>query len=279
MLNHPVGHCPPWLRAGFAARGAFSPELRRDVTCAVWADLSAAVVAKVYRPGDFARAHIEAATATAAAAAGVDTPALLGVQVSDDHAVTWWRWREGAATSDPLDVVGLLRVLHDRANPDGLPACAQAPPRPVLADPGARALAVALAPMIAAAGAAAARLRDLPVVVVHGDPNPTNVLVGAGGLVLLDFGSGGPGPRVLDVTAAVVLAVECGSATPVQVLAAYGAHPDVTRQALADAELVVAADRAGICYTIPGWLDEGWERHAAWRAGRRYVFGAGNHPK
>jgi len=133
MLNHQLGRCPPWLRAGFAARGAFAPELLRDVTCAVWADQTAAVVAKVYRSGDFERARIEAATAASAAKAGLDTPALLGVQVSADHAVTWWRWREGVTTLDPLDVVALLRVLHDRANPSGLPACTLAAPRPVLA--------------------------------------------------------------------------------------------------------------------------------------------------
>jgi len=279
MPNRPPGVCPPWLRAGFAARGGLHPQLLRDVTCAVWVDRGAALVAKVYRDGDFARARAEAGAASAAAAAGVDTPAQLGVQVGTDHAVTWWRWRDGTATSDPVEVAATLRVLHDRAVVDGLAA----PVRPgwhrPLAGPGAQGLAAALAPMVAAAAAAAERLSDLPVVLVHGDPNPTNVLVAQTGLVLLDFGSGGSGPRVLDVARVIVLAVECATATAVQVLAAYGTHADVYPDALAQAELVKAADRAAVCCAIPGWLDEGWERLEAWKAGRRYVFGVGNHPK
>lgn len=77
---------------------------------------------------------------------------------------------------------------------------------------------------------------------IHADPNPTNVLDGSGGPVLIDWGSAGAGPRACDVAY-------------LQVMAADAARTD------------------------PTWQAEALARREALASGQPYRFAAGDGPR
>jgi hypothetical protein len=266
---------PRWLADAFVARGGAAPTLLRDVAAAVWAD--GKFVAKL--DDDPAQARREQRLAAQFSCAGCRVAEPLGAQESADtaDAVSWWAWVDIDGPASPCEAVRWLRTAHDTAKTQGVPPARWLPSHRAV-HPDAVELHYALAPWRRRAREVHARLVGLPDVVIHGDANPTNIVRSGGGVLALDFGAAGTGPRVADVATVAVLAVETGRSSWGEVIAAYGPHQDVTPALMQSAELVVAVARAQACTWVP-WLEEGWDRLAALRASRPYVFSGGGHPK
>jgi len=274
---------PWWLQSEFEARGCRDVRLVRIGSSQVWGSASKNLIAKVYPLLSRELAEKEMMVTAAAKAGGAPVPELLGFTIHGEFAVSWWRREEATQDVDnPVEVAKILRDLHDRAQITGLP------PMDPFIQISTPAIGLApsellekLGPMEVSAREAWDRIVSLPQVVLHGDPNPTNVLRRDfdGSLVLVDFGAGGAGPRVFDVAVLCVLARETGSATEGDILAAYGEHQDVSADELKDAMEVVAYQRTEVCSRVYGWEQEGWDRLRSWQTGTSYVFGAGGHPK
>ena len=274
MSTH-VSVAPRWLADAFTSRGGNAPRLLRDVDDAVWTDGS--LVAKLHKDPGQARHEQMAANRFSAAGCCVAPP--WGIQeTGTGSAVSWWTYADIEGPTTSCEAARWLREAHDTAAVQPMPL-ARLVPSTRAAHPGAAELHTGLAPWRHHAHEAQATLARLPQVLIHGDANPTNIVRSADGSVLaLDFGASGAGPRVFDVATVAVVATETGTASRSEVVDAYGPHPDITPELMQVAELIVAVARAQACTWVP-WLDEGWERLEALRAGRPYVFGAGNHPK
>ena len=258
----------------FAPRGGGTPFLLRDVDSAVWTNKT--VVAKLHRT--FRDAHREQDVAHRFQKAGVRVASPLGAEhIRGGGAVGWWEFLAIDGPASSCDTARWLRVAHDNASAEDLH---YAPVGMFRRQPHPDAIELhdALAPWRRRATSEQEILVRAPRVLVHGDPNPTNIIRSKGAVVGLDFGSAGAGPRVIDVATVVVLANETGSSTPAEVLAAYGAHPDITPELMRAAQLLVSIARAQACTWVP-WLIEGCERLAALNANTPYVFAPGNQPK
>lgn len=266
---------PRWLKDAFAARGCGIPRLLRDVSSAVWSD--GKIVAKVHH--HFDEANREQRAASAFASAGCLTADPIGLkEIAGTHfTVSWWAWTDVEGPASPIEAAKWLREAHDRASildlPSARPLPFDRPPHPAAAE-----LHDALAVWRQRAREAHRWLTTLPSVVIHGDANPTNIVRTADGVLALDFGSAGTGARVIDIATVAVLAVETGTGTLDEVIAAYGEHEDVHRMRLSAATSLVAIARAQACAWVP-WIDEGWDRLNALERFRPYVFSDGGHPK
>jgi len=251
------------------------PTLLRDVTSAVWSD--GKFVAKVH--DDLGEADREQLLVTRFCSAGCRVAEPLGVeQVAGTRGgVSWWAWVDIEGPVAPCEAVGWLRMAHDTVPTQAAPSARWLPfDRAV--HPDAVELHNALAPWRRRARETHEQLAGLPRVMIHGDANPTNIVRSGGGVLGLDFGAAGTGPRVVDVATVAVLATETGTSSPSEIVAAYDAHQDVSPMVLRAAELMVAVARAQACTWVP-WLNEGWGRIAALDGSRPYVFGSGGHPK
>lgn len=279
-----VPDAPDWLCAEFASRGKTAPVFVRSGSAVVWRDTQRTVVAKTYPIDDESRCRAEQAIAMAALDAGVHTARPLGVSSHSDAAVGWFEHLDILAQeTSPLLVARLLRNLHDGAKGNG-----GIPPMPSLSAVGAAdsKLSELVAPLARQAQASLTGLQsDLPDVVVHGDANPTNVIVTPQGTALIDWGRGGAGPRVWDVAVVAQLAVECGN-DPLdaervtrKITEAYGEHPDVSYGTVEFARGIVAVERLVACTRQAEWRDEGWARLDRISRGTEYVFGDTEGPK
>lgn len=269
-----------WLLDRFRHRGGGRPWLLRQATCAVFTD-GEGLVAKVHQ--DALGGEREAAVADLLEQAGVPAARCIGLDPFGPRSVTWWRRLPFTAQAGAVETCQWLRTLHDASEPPGWLV-----PKNPHADgalPEAEDLAERMRPWLTTAAALMDVLRTQVVnaVCVHGDANPTNIVVVDGEVTGLDFGSAGAGDRSLDLATVTVLAVETrqGSLGDVleTVLNGYGPHPDVSEDKILTHAEVIAASRAAACLRVPGWLAEGEARLAAHHAGRPYVFGTGQGPK
>lgn len=275
---------PVWLCRLFTDRGGDRPRLLRRTRTSVWSD--GLLVAKLYLPDPPGRATREQFRARSA---GRFVPVVepLGVDADGANTIGWWRYLDVTRAASPVEATQWLRRLHDRVPvPSNDPAMlAPAPPTGALSAP-VREFVSALAPLLAERDGLLDRMEGLPRVFVHGDANPTNVVVTADGTVTgVDFAWSGAGPRVFDVATVATVAVESGQFPQTDgepfaaVASAYGSHEDVSEGLLEVAAQVVAVNRALACAWVPQWLGEGWARLEAFDAGRPFVFDPGDGPK